>query len=521
LAQFIKLILKDIPGFFDFSNIRFRGILFIKGVYLSYAYYFFFVVSFLGIIWMNRKSILKLLLGLIPLPKFRVSPSDVSKDDFLIVYSAVFCLIYALLDFPVFLTPMRDNIISPSRYVFPLLPFIFIIIAIFLDKISEKVNNKYRFSVFYSLAAFIILIGFVGNLTLIDISGFKISSIPKGYNYVRFGKQIKSCCTFKNNIDQCLDCIKKIGRKDRRFAYEGYEWATHIGLPEVQVYAEKVLRRLDKEYWPFAYERLGETLEKLYSPEALIDWKLADNLQADYLPYVYRGMGRGLMRKTGAVDIKKYLLLKSRIGGMHRSYFHEGIGIEFDEALINNTKKAIQFLNSVDKVDREHIFKGFGRGREYVEIRYAELFMFGFGKLGYNLNKWNVIIGKIEEEFRPDSYQRLGIETGWRFIHGMKKYHNFLDKIDEQYRPFLYKGVGIGIGWRFGYTIDGCKRIIQDFDKRFWPYLYKGLGIGVTRWNGYQLDVGGQYISKVPVDYRPYFEQGINEAFGERYETKG
>lgn len=68
--------------------------------------------------------------------------------------------------------------------------------------------------------------------------------------------------------------------------------------------------------------------------------------------------------------------------------------------------------------------------------------------------------------------------------------------------------------------MDGCNKIIQHFDKIFWPYLYKGLGVGVTRWSGYQLDAGRLGMSKVPSDYKSYFEEGINDAFGERYEAK-
>jgi hypothetical protein len=311
-----------------------------------------------------------------------------------------------------------------------------------------------------------------------------------------------------------------VDKQNRRFVYDGWEWGTHLGLPDIQAYAEKVLRRLDQEYRPFAYERLGQVLERFDRFDGIMARKLSDNLQKDYLPYVYRGVGRELVRKTGADHFEKYLFLRARIDETYLPYFHEGMGMEFDEALINQTEKAVQFLNSVDPVDRAYIFKGFGRGKEYIEIRYVELFMFGFGRLGCDLKRWKAIMDNIEEKFRPDAYQRLGIEVGWRFIHGTKEYRNFVDKTEERYWPFLYKGLGIGIGWRFGDTMDGSMRIVHEFDQRFWPYLFEGLGVGAMRRYGYQLDEWAQAVRQVPREYKPYFEQGMNEALGERYEAK-
>lgn len=515
MTQFKNLLLIDIPKYFDFKDF-----FFIKGASLSYIYYFAFVTGFLYLSWLNRRSLGKLVVGLIPFARFRPALGDVSVDTFLIVSSMIFFLVYSLCGFPIFPAfPIREASIFPKKEIFLLTPFIFIIIARFLDIIKEKAH-KYGSFASYLYLSVILAIGLVANVCLIDVSAFKISLIPKGYNYARLGKQIDSNCLFRDDMGQCFSCIEKVDKKNRHFVYDGWEWATRRGLPDVQTYAEKVLRRLDKEYWPFAYERLGEVLEKFYWFDGRIARQLADNLQKDYLPYVYRGLGRGLVRKTGVDHFEQYLSLRTKIDEAYRPYFYEGMGMEFDEALINNTEKVLQFLKSVDKVDREYIFKGFGRGKEYIEISYVELFMFGFGRLGYDWRRWKTIMDNIEEKFRPDCYQRLGVEIGWRFIHGMKKYRNFMDQTEERYWPFLYKGLGIGIGWRFGDTMDGCMRIVHEFDQRFWPYLFEGLGIGATKRYGYQLDEWTQEINKVRTEYKPYFNQGINEALGERYEAK-
>jgi 4-amino-4-deoxy-L-arabinose transferase-like glycosyltransferase len=508
MTQLGNLLLHDIPGYFDF-----------KGPFISYSYYFVFLASFLCLAWVHRRPLARLMLNLLPLTRFRISAGDVPADAFPIVYSVLFCLVYSLCGFPIFpASPVRENIVFPYKEVFPLTPFIFIIVARFLD-IIKKSARQHGPLIFSACLSLIILIAGAANLRLIEVSGFAVSLIPQGYNYVRVGKQLNSSCIFRDNLDYCLAFIEKIDKKNRRFVYDGYEWAVYAGLP-VQAYAKRVLSRIDQEYWPFAYERMGENAEGMFWSDSAITQKLEDALHKEYLPYFYRGAGRAFMKEGGAGDLEKYLFLRNRIDEKYRPYFHEGIGIELDEALIDHTAIAARFLNSLDRIDREYVFKGFGMGREYREISYVQLFRSGFGRLGADPGKWNAIMEKIEEGFRADAYQRLGIEVGWRFIHGIKKYLAFLEEVEARYRPSLYKGVGIGIGWRFGYDLNGCMRIAQAFDKRFLPSLYAGLGAGAMRRYGYQPDEWGEEIKKIPVEYKFYFAQGVNEAFGERHEAK-
>ena len=180
MTQFKDLLLFDIPGYFDFKDL-----LFIKGTYISYAYYFVFAASFLYLAWVHRRSLLRLIFGLVPLSRFRISSGDLPGDIFLIVYSAVFCLVYSLCGFPIFPPfPIRENIIFPYKEIFPLTLFIFIIVARSLD-IIKKSAHKYGPFIFYACLSIIIIITAVANIRLIDLSSFTVSLIPKGYNYVR------------------------------------------------------------------------------------------------------------------------------------------------------------------------------------------------------------------------------------------------------------------------------------------------------------------------------------------------
>jgi Na+-transporting NADH:ubiquinone oxidoreductase subunit NqrE len=163
------------------------------------------------------------------------------------------------------------------------------------------------------------------------------------------------------------------------------------------------------------------------------------------------------------------------------------MGMQLYELLINDTANFISFTGSVDRQLKESLYRGMAEGQEYYQYSYSK-FGFGIGGIGYRIDAWNQIIDKVEDEFRPYCYQRLGIEIGWRFVHDIKKYLTFFQKADEKYAPYIYKGLGIGIGWRFGYDADGCSRLIDKIDKKYWPYIYEGLEMGSLKREGLQPD---------------------------------
>lgn len=498
LIRLKNFFISDIPSYFSFKNI-----FFINGGFISLLCYLIFLVSLVSLLWLNRRSIFKIVLGLIPLDRFKVSRGDISRESFLIIYPIIFSVIYAFCGTSYI--PIKEaDIIFPHRFVTPLLPFIFITAGLFLGR-EKNIANKW----FGLLTAVLISLGLISNLSLINIDTFRISFIPRGYNYVRLGKQMK--WRYGSDVGRSLNYIKKIDKKDQRFCYDGYEWGImddESGY-SIRAYVKKVIENIDMEYRPFASEKLGRAIGGNFMYNEEIRKELKGNLDEKYRPHFFRGMGRALSDKV-VYEPDVYSLSIDKIDKEYWPYFNEGIGMELDEVLVTGTIRFIQFMNNIGIERQRFILQGLADGKEYREIN-LKIFGSGLGRIGYDIMRWNQIIDRVKEEFRPYFYQRLGIETGWRFIHDVKRYLKFLEHSDKKYWPYMYKGLGIGIGWRFGDNIEGCVQLIRYTDRKFWPYVYEGLGIGAARRYGYWLEEWTQEIAKVPADYNAHFYKGVED----------
>ncbi|MFC1514806.1 ArnT family glycosyltransferase [Candidatus Omnitrophota bacterium] len=507
LSQFKDLVVFHIPRFFSFKDF-----FFIPGSFISYFYYLIFVLSFVGLFWFHRHSIANLLIGLLPGVRGKVPSRDISPETFLMIYPLCFLFVYAF--FGIAHVPVEEvDMLFPYRYLFPLLPFIFMLNSLFLDEIAKRCKS--RIVVFYFLTVSLICLGLVGNLSMISREHLNTFFIPKGYNFVRLGKRIRKRYLYRSDIVRTLRYIENVNKKSRRFCYEGYEWGIDEDAPRslMRRRVKEVIGNVEEDYYPFVYERLGKVAGIRFVCGDELSEYLGAGFDEEAHYFFYRGLGIGFSSRFSH-DPETYNCLVGLIGKWYLPHFYEGFGMELDDLFITHTSGFLRFINSLDGDSRRHVFIGFGRGKEYREISYIK-FSLGTGRIGHSMKRWRRKVNKIEDQYKPYCYQRLGIETGWRFIHNTKKYLAFLEEAEEDYRPYLYTGLGIGIGWRFGYSIDGCVRLIRQANKDLWPFIYEGLGLGVARRYGYQLDDWAEEMAKVPSAYKPYFNKGIRQALDE------
>jgi hypothetical protein len=501
LTRLKDLIVFDIPGFF-----RFRDLFFFSKNFISNTLCAIFAISFIGILWAQRGSIARFFKGLIPLRRFNITPRMISPEVFLIIYALIFMLAYAFCGTS-YLAKREVDIVFPHRFLIFLIPSIFMITSIFLVKIT---NYKYGVLVSRVLAGVLITISLISNLGMISIQNYMLSTLPEGYNYVFFGKQLRY--VYNERIEQSLDSIKKIDRKDRRFFYEGYKWAVPEGKSgfSTKDYVQKIIMvSIDKDSWPFAYEHLGRVMGRNLWYDKFADEELKSYVDKLFYPYFYLGLGRGFAGRGLNEHAYNYLL--GKIDKQYWRYFREGMGMEMDALFIDNIKKFSQFMAIMDIETRKDIYGGFAEGKEYPRMSY-NIFSSGFGKITHSVKAWKERIDCIEEEFKPYCYQRLGIEIGWRFIYDIKGCREFLQKAEEKYRPYIYKGLGMALGWRFGSNINGCELLIRQIEQKYWTYAYEGLGAGVVKRYGYQLDERAKDSEKIPVEYKDQFRKGLKEA---------
>lgn len=506
LIQLRDLITFIVPGYFSF-----KGLLFINKTLISYAYYFILAVSFVGLFWLQRKSIVKFILGLMPPRRFNTSSLIISRETFLIIHMIIFGLAYTFCGIP-YIPKVEADLVIPYRFVVFLLPFLFMVTAIFLVKIS---NNKYGARVSKILITVLIAVGLISNVSMISVPNYMISILPQGYNLVVAGQGLRQI--FGDDIAKSLQYFKKVNdKKYLRFIYDGYEWAIPQGSGSFSIidYVQKKMKDIpDKEFWPLAYENLGMAMWRNPKYSKNMDEDLKRHVDQVYYPYFYRGLGRSFANK--GIDVVEYNYILTIIDKQYWPYFHEGLGIEMDVIFVDNHQKFSQFMSTIDTERKTDIYRGFAKGREYRKISYRK-FNSGFGKIDHSIETYKNINEDIAEEFKPYYYQRLGVEIGWRFIHDIKGYCKFLEKVDKKYRPYIYKGLGIGIGWRFGFNINGCVELIKQTESRFWTNIYEGLGIGAVRRYGYQSDetLKNIEIEKIPAAYRNQFCNGLREAGG-------
>ena len=502
LIRIKNLIISEIPDY-----LCYRNFLFISKNLISFVSYFILAISFIGIFWLQRKSIAGFLKGLMPLGSFRKVPRTISRETPLIIYIVVFVLAYSFCGTS-HLDAREGDTVFPHRFVVFIVPFIFMITAIFLDKIT---SNKYGVFVSRILAGALIIVSFISNLGMISLKNYRISTLPDGYNYISFGKQ--SRYMRGDNITQLSDLIGRIDKKYRRFFYDGYRWAVPKDVLSIKDYVQKKMVSIDKDCWPFAYEYLGSVMGQNLRYNKNTDEELKSHVDKVFYPYFFLGLGRSFANK--GLDENEYNYILGIIDKQYWRYFHEGIGIEMDAMFSEDIKKFNQFISTTNIEARKEIYGGFAKGREYPRMSYR-IFSSAFGKIVHSIKSWEGCISGIEEEFKPYCYQRLGIEIGWRFIYGIKEYQDFLQKVNEKYKPNMYLGVGTAIGWRFGYNISGCEMLIKQLEQEYRTYVYEGLGIGVAKRYGYQLDERSQDIEtkKVPAEHRDQFRKGLKEAVG-------
>ena len=493
------------------NSFGFQNVGFIDRHLISDIYYLLLFISFCGLLFINRKSLLKISRGIVSYQRFAVVPSELSRHVLLITFSIVYFIILSVTGFE-----FRHKFADPGlgylyqyRFFLPMYPFIFALIAIFCHAMFKA---RRLFFIFYvSLCSIIILLllGVVHNFDMVSIGNFGNKSfmhtIYRGYNYYDLGKVM---CRRFSDPQRAIGLVKGIKKgDDRRYCYEGMGWG--FGKEKFDAnyhfYISRVLSKIDRQYWPDACERLG--LITGYNNDLIRE--LRDNSYTAYLPYFYRGFGVKEARRL-ACNPKEYIRLKDGIDIRYQPYFYEGMGVKLWGIFMDNTEDFVHFNNLLDEQSKASLYKGIAEGKEYYQFSYGE-FRFGIRKIGYDINAWNSIINKIEDTYKPFCYQRLGVEIGWRFIHDIKKYLVFSANIDEKYSPFFYKGMGTGIGWRFGYTIDGCVQLIKEADRKYWPYIYKGLGAGISKRYSCRLDECGKEIEKIPKDYQSYFQAGMTE----------
>ncbi len=517
LKDFVMIDVAGASSFYD-PVLRFEPRALLNQWFISRTYCFMFMYGLGALVLFNRRSLIKAARGIVHRRGIAVLPQEISKETILLFLLILFVIILSLSG----IQP-NSNYYEGSVYRFRQVASIALFIpAVIVICLYGRRMQFRNLVIRYSnlcLIVLLLVLGLVSNLNFISSDSLDkaaLSGLYRGYNYFDLGRVIS--WRFDGSL-RWIDCIKRIKDGEaRRYCYSGMGWgyAEEKFDADYRFYFSTIIHRIEKDYWPYAYEWIGEALERELRYDKSIGAELRNFLDPAVASYFYNGVGRRASGEVYGNPEQARMDFKERIEEEHEAPFYAGVGVELFAVLVDQPDTFFRFIKGIDSRVTSRIYAGLAEGKEYQRCIYGDLGS-GVGKVGYDIGQWERIVKRIEEEYRPSCYRRLGIEVGWRFIHAPRKYVTFLRGADRTYRPDLYRGVGTGIGWRFAYDMRGCAALIRYIDRALWPFVYEGVGIGVARRYACQKEAWAAERTSIPPDYRSYFDAGTESESGSRH----
>ena len=386
LNKLIALLTRYLPDSFCFEN--FKNI---QGRLISNLYYLVFIVSFCALIWLNRKIILKLISGIIPSRRPNAPAGYISREAFILACPVIFFLLYSFSHYSVKLIQDRFFDFYGFERLVVLFPFIFVTIALFLDKLwSWKNKNRISAIISFLLVLFLILSGLSGHDSLITINNFGNHSIYEGYSYLALGNLIGKL--YGKDISKTIYLANKVSKQYRPYVFQGIGifWGRMFykkpaGIDELMVRINQV----DLEYRYHVLVGLGMIFGWEFRDDIPSIRHLVNKIEEEYKPYLYDGVG-------------------------------EIIGFIFGDRI----KDYVSRINKIDEKYRSDCYRGLG---EAIGKRF-----------GQDMAKCVWLIDKVKPEYRPYAFEGLGRNLIWRYKYYLKKtYAGLQAQIPEQYRIFF------------------------------------------------------------------------------------
>ena len=357
LPKICSFLTVDLPQSFLFK--KFLGI---DAQGISYIYSGIFVLAFADIFWINRKGIFNLFRALVypvTLRDIQVSPDSVSKEGLLLGYPVLFVLVYSLSNYTLDPEHWRDYI--GYRYLVVISPFIFSIIAVFLDRLARLK----KMALYICILSILLLLGLAGNLSLISLSEFGSYFQDKGYSYNIIGDKIGLRIT--TNLKEYILPFNRLEEVLRRQFYEGLGAGIGWRLRDNKI--EEVVRIIDLEiepqYQPDCYRGWGTLFAPEYAEDFARALQVGDNIKSEYRPAFYEGLGRNMNffdNPDNLDSMDKTTGYIEKINGVYRQYCYIGFGFSAGLRLKNNAQRRAVLVNSVDKQYRKFVWQGIAQG---------------------------------------------------------------------------------------------------------------------------------------------------------------
>jgi len=490
-TKLIRYFSFDLPYVLNFSQIKILSI-----SNFGYLYYLILLMSLFFITWESKDTFKKIFKTLVSVQKnHRISSAEICKESFFIVAFIIFTFIYLFSGFETLLVDI-DPLVG-HRYIIPLFPIFFIIIALFISKLTD--NKKTIKKIFgYGILIILLILGAFSNtsigyregMTYLDLDGFSYTTLAL-HSYYRFGNDFKKYVEQGEKMDPDYKHFYYLGLGE---VINGRGLVWEKNFEEYEIF-EKWISKIDLIYQSYYYEGIGfGVAEDIVYNQYKKPFFALNKIPEKKRYYAYLGVARLLeekkLPKTNVFELIKIVDKK------YRKFFYPILG---KEILKKNGDliKTTAFAEGLEKEEKEGIYEGVG-------IRL-------FSKSDFDINKFSKLIESFPESSRVFLYEGAGQTVGFFYRNNIKKLPEILNTVSESDKQCLYRGIGRFLAERYGFNFNKCFDFIREVPSRYRNYCYEGIGDQIALRFGGNPEVADWIINKAPTDVRPSIKKKISE----------
>lgn len=430
------------------KSMYFKDVAFLNKNLFSFIYFIIFLLSYFALALTTF------------IQKYSKNTENNAKKLFFLVYPLIFIFIFIFSNFD----------LNKFRYLMPIYPFTFIIIALFIDMLFKK-DTDYRYLAVL-IIFFLLITGIIGDISLFSHNTFKKISRYAGFRYHLLGYPLVKRYGFAT--ENYLNSIEKLNNMEKRDIYRkiSEELCDKLKPTDINTWLNYI-SKIPHSYKKYFYAELGKKLTKLYdqNPNAIIF--LITHTEEKYKPFLYQGIVEIAVKESSG-DINKSIGFAHSIDRSYNfdpaGFWYININNQFpdDDLHSGNIKKLIILLENAPEQYKPYIYRKMG---ELFGIDFLDDFSVTLKNL--DINKIITTISLFPKKYRIYLYEGFGEGI-------MDNYNEFLaldlaDQIPSKYRPYVYRGIGKAFVWIYGedmYII--LKRIDTQMDIQYKPYLYEG-----------------------------------------------
>ena len=482
VLKFKAIITYAIPDSFGFTFVKIRGFELFSNLYLIV-----FLISFVFLIYNMKNSSVKLILALIPSERFNIDSKNIPKELLFVIYIPLFIIMLTLSSLyslpSSFASDNPGSLVYNYRYIIPLFPFLFAVIAIGFSNI--KFSKKSGMIIPALFIIYLVTIGIYENSKLISPNKLAKGFIFKGYDYyLPLERKFKSLKSEKDIIEG-LNILKMADEEYKLVGYNLIGEQVGYNSGGVSLKALTFFEKINPENKQFYTSGLGKSLASIYKyRNGLPTDEIINKIPSEYIPFIFEGYGKELGRKYQnftfiSYDPKTWLKVKwdisvcidkiNKLDERYKRYAYIGLGEHiclWD--LYNHLYIGTKIISNVDDKYKPYCYLGYalelGRMRFGFVAESEELcFIQGINKKFFSLHK----IPKKLNNFYTE-------ELHYIFFDCIE----IANIVKNQYKPYIYKGIGIAVGENF-HDLKTLKFLKDRVEKKYLQSFMEGIEKGM------------------------------------------